>query len=1285
MLKIERCPFCNALLEESLQNIPKQCSNKKCRSYTFIPGNRVQHRFNQDLGIGIISEILYYLKKKKNEIYQDSNNQFSLRYKKKINKNFIPSLSSTSDYILVPEMDIHESNSPKSFSKDQFFEKIIIQFKAYSSQSVYPQEIVHFLWPIGQKIRFYEQTSFDGPINSSNIKIGIIQNRNLHHADGIIRYQVQLTNGENIWIKEQTIKESVKNPIEEFYDKQLSFSLTFLLRIWSLQFLDLYSSNYIKIVTNSRLSLLPHQVSVAHHLLQQNEARMILADEVGLGKTIEAGIYIKEMIARRLARRILIITPASLSSQWEFEMENKFNLSFIRLDSQRLKQTEINFQTGNFINKKTGEEYTLCSVTLQFARLSQCSSKLLKVEWDIVIFDEAHHLRRYLTNVKTELYRTTLAYDLAEKLAQKSHNLLLLTATPIQLHSFDLYSLICLLNPYRFPTFDSFESERKNLVMLNLVISQLLNFSRISAFERRSLIYNILNFLPNFQVKALDENLKKKSFRTTLVQTLEKKHFLSDFVIRNRRKRVFPHHKIKRIPKIIDVTLTPKELEIYNKIHLYLAKIYSQNFEGRNTGMGFIMVILQKLLTSSVPAILKSLQRRINYLEENKEMLTKFQTEIVINQEFQEEEVELDLDLGIEEFELEDRLIYYRRKQKMKPKKGNELNIKDHIKILKEFVVDLKSLTIDSKAEKLQEIIKEILSNNPKEKIIIFTQFKATLFYLSKIFQDKKINVAHFHGDLNENQKNREVQKFKTTHSILLSTEIGGEGRNFQFCHIIINYDLPWNPMRLEQRIGRLDRIGQTKDILIYNFYIADTVESSIVTAIIDRIHLFEESIGSLEPILGSIEKQITDLVLREDEIPYKFRLEEVISKTTDKIEEVYAKLDDFILDKKSFQTSMLSQNLQDDNIVSHEDILQFFQTINDLAGNDFSITMYSKKSTNYSISLFSNAFNLIKTKKYDSTEFWQICLSDRLRSQVKCTSRKYEGTFSMKIAQRFEEFDFFALGHELVMNLADFCARDDFSGYATQLHFDSSKLINLCLKNKIKLTSEENLELQKILKNSEILHLFFIELKSVGIIIEKIIFPVLVSNSGLIFSSFTKVLYHPSTIVKVLDFSREIKNRTFDKNLFEQRKILQLYEIALQGLKKIAQERTKYLTQVNKTKYLREKVKIITTAKLKRKYLEFHLDKLQTMLRVKKVKLPTERQLQNVAKISELEKKNRRMKQFEQLKNEVQYLEQEIKHWEKELEELEFDIPAKLKKLEYNKKLRINAELKGYAGCLLL
>ncbi len=1251
---MEKCPFCNSLLEVSEFNLPGLCTNKTCPSFTFVLRNRVRHRFNPDLGIGEIIEVKYYSKQL---------------------------TGITTRHSSIVDFNTHKKGA------DQVYFKYIVDFEAKSTQIVYPREIIHHVWFIGDRVRFNSKFDLDR-INKSNktdknkdrkanMSIGIIQNRRLHEPDNILRYQVQLSTGKTIWIEEFRIRENVLDPISEFLYHRVSADIPFLIHIWAVQILDLYSSNYLKIVTNSRLSLLPHQVSVAHHLLQQNESRMILADEVGLGKTIEAGIYIKEMLARKLARRILIIAPASLCSQWEFEMENKFSLNFTRLDSARLKNTQVNFSSGNFQDMKSGEEYTLCTVSLQFARLPQCSLKLLQIEWDIVVFDEAHHLRRYLVNAKTDLYRTTLAYDLAEQLSSKTHNLLLLTATPIQLHAFDLYSLICLLDPYRFPNFESFESERKNLIMLNLIIKQLLNFSRISAFERRSLTYNILNFLPNYQIEDLDSKLSQESFRVELIKILERKHFLSDYVIRNRRKRVFPNHKIRRIPKIIDVILTPEELSIYNKIHLYLAKIYSRNFEGGTAGTGFIMIILQKLLTSSVPAITKSLQRRIRYLEENEEMLTKFQTEIQIHQEFQDDEAELDLDLGVEEFELEDRMIYYKRKRLMKPKKENELNIKDHIKILKEFVQDLKSLKIDSKAERLQEIIHDILSKNPNEKIIIFTQFKATLFYLSSIFEKKSIMVAHFHGDLNEKQKNQEVYKFKTTHSILLSTEIGGEGRNFQFCHIIINYDLPWNPMRLEQRIGRLDRIGQTKDIWIYNFYIADTVESSIVNAIIDRIHLFEESIGSLEPILGGLEKQITDLVLREDEIPYKFRLEEVITKTADKIEEVYAKLDDFVLDQKSFQTSSMMKNLQNDKILNSEDIFQFLKKIQDFTHQ----ANYNNQNIMRSLlTQFSNGLVLEKTLSKNKIEFWKIIINEQFRSHIRASSRHYEGTFSMEIAQKYEEIDFFALGHELIMKTAEFCARDDFSGFTSYLQIDSSRLIKWIRQSKFSLTTSEKLELQRILKENEILYLFYIELKTIGILIEKIIYPIIISSSGLIFHSLIPIFYHPAKFSQIF-IPLEKNNQMYQfKSIINESKIRELYQQALNGLKQEATPRIEYLIQENRKRYSREKKKLLATAEMKKKYIMFHLDKLKTTLRVKKVKLPTERQLQNLKNIVEMKKRAHKERQIDKLHHEIEYLENEIKYWLEKLEEMEFDIPAKLKRLKQHKILQINADLVGFA-----
>ncbi|TFH27267.1 MAG: hypothetical protein E4G98_06295, partial [Promethearchaeota archaeon] len=661
---------------------------------------------------------------------------------------------------------------------------------------------------------------------------------------------------------------------------------------------------------------------------------------------------------------------------------------------------------------------------------------------------------------------------------------------------------------------------------------------------------------------------------------------------------------------------------------------------------------------------------------------------IVINSEFQDDELELGLDLGVEKFDLEDRYIYYKRKQKMKPKKNTELDLKAHIKILKEFVKDLTDLTVDSKVTNLQRIIAGIFDQNPSEKIIIFTQFKATLFYLSSLFTAAGIKVAHFHGDLDEKQKNREVQKFRTHASILLSTEIGGEGRNFQFCHIVVNYDLPWNPMRLEQRIGRLDRIGQTKDVIIFNFYIAGTVESSIVNAIIDRIHLFEESIGSLEPILGGLEKQITNLVLKEDEVPYKFRLEDVISKTSDKIEEVYNKLDDFILDKKSFQSVDVKQSVQNPFLFTGSDLKSFLQSFSDNFNS-------SKNDTDMGLNLDTSKqthdFKLQEIKKSNDHQFWKISLSEPLRTALQCNSRYYTGVFEIGSAQIFEDFEFFALGHEVIMKSAEYCAKDDFSGFSTLLEINASFLVNsLTQFPEIHLSTAENIELQRVLREDEPMHLFLVELTTTGIVIEKIIYPLLVSDSGVVFISLLNLIYHPSVLKTYLyntpPQSEVLSQPALSQPIFSQpilaseEHLTTLYQTALASLKDIARDRISYLTDVNRKRFFKEQHKCNSDTSLKRIYIQKQLEKLTIKSRIMRVKLPTQTQLENVTKVLDPNKKKTRLDRFDKIKKDIEYLEMEIAYWQEIAAELEFDMPAKLKKLKHFKTLHIDAHMVGYA-----
>ena len=715
-------------------------------------------------------------------------------------------------------------------------------------------------------------------------------------------------------------------------------------------------------------------------------------------------------------------------------------------------------------------------------------------------------------------------------------------------------------------------------------------------------------------------------------------------------------------------------MELYNRIHLYLAKIYSQNYESGPAGLGFVMVILQKLLTSSVPAILKSLKKRIIYLEENQDILLKLQDDFRNSQEFTDEDSSLDYAWGLEELDLEDRLIIKNRQRKMIPKKETNLNIKTHIQILSEFVKDLESLQYDSKAEYLISIVQKIMDDTPEEKIIIFTQFKATLFYLARLLEEKGYKVFQFHGDLDEKQKNKSVSSFKQEGSILLSTEIGGEGRNFQFCHIIVNYDLPWNPMRLEQRIGRLDRFGQHKNVLIYNFFIRDTVESSIVTAILDRIKLFEESIGALEPILGKLERQITNLVLKDDEVPRKFRIDEMISKTTDKISEVYDKLEDLILDKRSFQYDYISEDINNPDLLSGIDIFTFINIFSTYIKNN-QIIQNQFRYLPIELAIENNP----RTKGV-----WNILLSEEYRKILRVDDNKYQGVFSIDLAKDQEEYDFYALGHPLIMNLIEWCKKDNFGGSASQIFINIRKTASYFMDPfAVRLKAEEIPIVQKLLRNEVGLNLFLFEIKFLGIIIEKIVIPVFITDEFDLLPSFAKLISRPHNFNDIL-----LKNQNQDINCqnsnLSEDMLKKCYDVSIKSTKNWIKKRTIALTKLNRESYFQQRERIIKSAKQRKKFLDVQIKITEQKLRAKKLKLPTNRQIENLEKISDSFRKKKRMEQFAKIRQDVHYLEKELERWEKNIEDLEFDLPEQLKRLKKYKQLLINADCISYARIIL-
>ncbi len=466
---------------------------------------------------------------------------------------------------------------------------------------------------------------------------------------------------------------------------------------------------------------LPHQQEGALKILRDLDGRALLADEVGLGKTITAGMVLKECIVRGFVRKALILTPPSLVNQWKEELTTKFNLNFKEINKENeWKNTPLaiasidrvrnfNSKTNEFQHKNAHELY-----------------------WDIIIIDEAHKLKN----------KKTFRWKFVDKLQKK--RLLLLTATPFQNDLIELYNLLSLLRRGHLGTISEFRS----------------NFVK-NGNERHPLN---------------PQELKRK---------------LSEVMVRRRRDEAKGISYMKRIPRIQSVELSCNEKQAYEEV-VDLLFMHYLDFNG-------IPINTVLAAHSILPKITSSSRSSMEFLE-----------------------------------------------NLIKNSKYHTSTIEAANKILNHF----KSITEDSKLEKLIELITEINQRNKGTKILIYTKHPATLRYISYTLKKQKFNITEFKGGLTPDEKSKRIKEFKEKNQIMISTETGSEGLNLQFCSNIINYDLPWNPMVVEQRIGRLDRIGQKKNIFVYNLATKGTMEEHIVDLIINKMCCIGLIMGELPIIL---------------------------------------------------------------------------------------------------------------------------------------------------------------------------------------------------------------------------------------------------------------------------------------------------------------------------------------------------------------------------------------------------------------------------------------------------
>ncbi|MCG7969979.1 MAG: DEAD/DEAH box helicase [Candidatus Thiodiazotropha taylori] len=529
---------------------------------------------------------------------------------------------------------------------------------------------------------------------------------------------------------------------------------------------------------------LPHQIHVLSRAISGDRVRYLLADEVGLGKTIEAGLVMRELKLRGLVRRILVVSPKGIATQWVAEMQTHFNEQFQLVlgddigTLQRLApgadrrssawsmfdQVIVSLDSVKPMDKRRG--WTAERVA-EYNR--NRFEDLITAGWDLVVVDEAHRLGGSTDQVAR--------HKLGKGLAEAAPYVLLLSGTPHQGKTDAFHRLMSLLDDEAFPDIDSVSRDRVAPYVIRT--------------EKRKAI-------------DADGNPLFKPRRTQMAPVAwESRHHLQQL--------------------------------LYEAVTDYVREGYNQALREKKRHIGFLMILMQRLVVSSTRAIRSTLERRLAVLKEGEQQASLRLAELENGAEGSENFDEL---YDMDGQELLDELL--------KSHVSALQSEGSHVETLLEAAVRCEQAGPDAKAEALIEWIYELQAeeNEPDLKVLIFTEFVPTQQMLKEFLEARGISVVTLNGSMDMEERKQAQDAFRKSHRVLISTDAGGEGLNLQFAHVIINYDIPWNPMRLEQRIGRVDRIGQPKTVRAINFVFEDSVEFRVREVLEQKLSVIFDEFG---------------------------------------------------------------------------------------------------------------------------------------------------------------------------------------------------------------------------------------------------------------------------------------------------------------------------------------------------------------------------------------------------------------------------------------------------------
>ncbi|HEX4622589.1 MAG TPA: SNF2-related protein, partial [Myxococcaceae bacterium] len=577
---------------------------------------------------------------------------------------------------------------------------------------------------------------------------------------GLRRYVLALDGGGEDELPESELRALPPKPdlLSMLREGRVADSHGFLLRKQALVLDDERRCDALGALFASRVMVKPHQVGVVQRVLSSRRPRFILADEVGLGKTIEAGMVFSALRLSGLANRVLVVAPSHLTVQWLVEFFHKFNQLFTLMDSDRyessLKEAPDASPWERFPRIITSLE--LLSRTDDY--LEETGAK--SAYWDLVIFDEAHHLK------------SERAFAAARALAANSWGLLLLTATPMQLDPEEYHGLLSLIDPSTAPTLAGFRERLARQEELSASVREL------SGGKAAAAVKALAKRFPG------DERLKSDASPAALLAHLAETYSLSDRLIRNRRAVVGGFAE--------------------RRLHRHEVKLSAPEKKARQDALDVLRK--QGLRGAALADLVRRLESSPAAVDE--------------------------------------------------AAKGNK-----SLAALKDAGLPQK----DAKLHAFIEVLQGIWKGEPKAKVLVFTESRATLEFLRGVLREERVEALGYHGDLPLVERDRQVARFRDPDGpkVLICTEVGGEGRNFQFSHHLINYNIPWSPAAMEQRIGRLDRIGQTQTVELHAFDPQGTFSSDVLGLLADAVGVFGETVGGLDAVLEEVEPKLAELSMQ--------------------------------------------------------------------------------------------------------------------------------------------------------------------------------------------------------------------------------------------------------------------------------------------------------------------------------------------------------------------------------------------------------------------------------------